>query len=103
MRRLFEYIGAIVTFIICLIIAIPVILTVVGVAVPALLIGLVLVLLLVLLALAILGLVALVTFWRVRHHDRYGRGVNWDFNGKRYHFDATSNHANHRRDVTDDD
>lgn len=103
MRLLFESIGAIVTFIICLIIAIPVILTVVGVAVPALLIGLVLVLLLVLLALAILGLVALVTFWRVRHHDRYGRGVTWDFNGKRYHFDATANHANHRRDVTDDD
>lgn len=103
MRKIFEVVGAIVTVLLGLIIAIPVLLTVIGVAVPAILIFVAIVLLIVLLVLAICGVVALMTFWRIRYQLKHGGGVDFVFNGKRYHVETVSKRTpNNRRDVTDD-
>lgn len=103
MRKIFEVVGAIVTVLLGLIVAIPVLLTVIGVAVPAILIFVAIVLLIVLLVLAICGVVALMTFWRIRYQLKHGGGVDFVFNGKRYHVETVSKHnPNNRRDVTDD-
>lgn len=103
MRKIFEVVGAIVTVLLGLIIAIPVLLTVIGVAVPAILIFVAIVLLIVLLVLAICGVVALMTFWRIRYQLKHGGGVDFVFNGKRYHVETiTKRTPNNRRDVTDD-
>lgn len=103
MRKIFEVVGAIVTVLLGLIVAIPVLLTVIGVAVPAILIFVAIVLLIVLLVLAICGVVALLTFWRIRYQLKRGGGVDFVFNGKRYHVETIAKRTpNNRRDVTDD-
>lgn len=103
MRKIFEVVGAIVTVLLGLIVAIPVLLTVIGVAVPAILIFVAMVLLIVLLVLAICGVVALMTFWRIRYQLKHGGGVDFVFNGKRYHVETIAQGTpNSRRDVTDD-
>ena len=104
MRKLFELIGVIVTLIVCVVIAVPVLLTVIGVAVPVILLGIVIFLLLVLFALAIFGIFALATFWRMRYQLKHGHGVDFAYNGKRYHIYTTPKQSTApRRDVTNDD
>lgn len=103
MRKIFEVIGAIVTVILGLVVAIPVLLAVIGVTVPAILIFVAAIFLIVLLVLAICGVVALMTFWRMRYQLKHGGGVDFVFNDKRYHVETLSKrHPNNRRDVTDD-
>ncbi|WP_220738925.1 hypothetical protein [Leuconostoc miyukkimchii] len=104
MKKIFEFIGAIFTAIIGLLILIPILLTIIGVAVPVILSIIAVVLLVLLVIFAIGGVATLITIWRIKRHIKKSNGVEFVHKGKNYNiYMSRSTEKNGRRDVTDDD
>ncbi|GMA70480.1 hypothetical protein GCM10025879_17260 [Leuconostoc litchii] len=100
MKKIFQFIGVLVSTIIALLILIPILLTIVGVAVPVVLSILGVALFFVLIALAFGGIIALVVLWRFRKNMK-DNDFEFVRNGKHFniHINKDENPQN-RRDVT---
>ncbi|MFT8714710.1 MULTISPECIES: hypothetical protein [Leuconostoc] len=104
MKKLFQFIGAIVTIIVVLLILIPILLVVIGVAVPVVLSIIGIALLFALIIAAIGGIIAMLTMWRFRR-DIKNNDFDFEHHGKHYnvHIDKHGASFKNRRDVTEDD
>ncbi|CAM3076188.1 hypothetical protein [Leuconostoc rapi] len=104
MKKMVQFIGALVTTLIGLFIFIPILLTIIGVAVPLIFSIIAILCLVILVCLAVGGIITLVTIWRLKRHIKKGNGSEFVHQGK--HYNIYMSHAGeqqHRRDVTDDD
>lgn len=104
MKKLFQFIGAVVTIIVVLLILIPILLVVIGVAVPVVLSIIGIALLFALIVAAIGGIIAMLTMWRFRR-DIKNNDFDFEHHGKHYnvHIDKKGASFKNRRDVTEDD
>lgn len=101
MKKMVQFIGALVTTLIGLFIFILILLTIIGVLIFSIIAILCLV---ILVCLAFGGIITLVTIWRLKRHIKKGNGSEFVHQGK--HYNIYMSHAGeqqHRRDVTDDD
>lgn len=101
-KRLFTYIGIIVTIIVVLLVSIPVILALLGVAVPVILSLIAIAALFVLILVAIIGITALILFWRMRHMMKQNQSFDFNHNDQHYsfYFNDQTSYSKHRKDVT---
>lgn len=103
MKKLFQFIGAVVTIIVVLLILIPILLVVIGVAVPVVLSIIGIALLFALIVAAIGGIIAMLTMWRFRR-DIKNNDFDFEHHGKNYnvHIDKKGASFKNRRDVTEE-
>ena len=103
MKKMFQFIGVLVTALIGLFIFIPILLTIIGVAVPLIFSIIAILFLVILVCLAVGGVITLVAIWRLKHRIRKGHNAEFVHQGKHYNiYMSRAGETNHRRDVTDD-